>query len=1012
MAEDENGEELAKARDLSGEERVRREHGGGNLFDELLGEGEGAKGVKNDVKAQDGAKNGNAAPEKQGTAEPKVAEEKPGPKQKQQKRKGRPKSAAGQKPAPESKNSEPGKSRAAKAAEPAGSPEAKPEKPEPEPENAGEPAEESGKEEKRKEWQRQPARPSAEVENLMREKEEKRRAIKETILMKAAEAGSGDLDAGAAGTPLNFLHDAETGNVFIGRKKSVWKQYGYDGALHIGRVDEHEFRDANVYMDGLNPHVIFVCGARGSGKSYVMGVLAEELAMRNKNTGIIVIDPVGVFWSMKMPNREEKELRRLEEWGLKPQGMGNIRVFVPEGVKKKVPKATYDSGFSIQPTLLTAEDWALTFGIERFSPTGLLLGEAVKKVEQGYKQEGSGKPVKGKEGKYSLDDLIVCLETDAELNSRERGYKKDSIRALVSRFEAAKGWGIFDEKGTPLSELSRENQMTILDTSFLDENVTALVIGILARRILSARKISTRKEAAHKFKMLGVDELLELEIPPTWLFIDEAHTLIPSGNAKTPATASLVEYVKQGRRPGCSIVFATQQPSAIDTKVLSQLDVMITHKLVFDDDIKAVYRRTPTIIPMGYKRSSFIKTLPIGVALVGDRSEDTTRAFVMRIRPRLSQHEGRDAESVGLEKSLSREDVMKVALELIINDLKREQEIEMDKVRSVLATLNAKYKSKIKPEDLFGELQKRGLVIGEESIALKGAEGEGGEGREAEPVGMEAEVAAETTAGEGTAGGEAAAEKAQAALLPEGETELLSLPQRISEENARKIADGLRAKKFLGLVGENEEIRDLQMRHVTVWKVRYDAFTGRREFITREAFINSLSGEFIHFQNGTFVESNGLKNAFEMGRDEIRLISTLGKRKLLLKEVCSLAEFEERKAKRMLGMLAEKGIAETARDKKTGAVHYSLKAKIDLPPDERHEMLGSLNALPFVRAEVLAKEREKFPREQIPQALQKLWPKVLVRKVEEIYMPVWFATLALKGKERTVAFDGVTGRRV
>ena len=84
-----------------------------------------------------------------------------------------------------------------------------------------------------------------------------------------------------------------------------------------------------------------------------------------------------------------------------------------------------------------------------------------------------------------------------------------------------------------------------------------------------------------------MEQLLELNIPPTWLFIDEAHTLIPSGNEMTAATAGLIEYVKQGRRPGLSLVFATQQPSAINTKVLSQLDVIMTHKLIFDDDTLA-----------------------------------------------------------------------------------------------------------------------------------------------------------------------------------------------------------------------------------------------------------------------------------------------------------------------------------------------------------------------------------------------------------------------------------------
>ncbi len=446
---------------------------------------------------------------------------------------------------------------------------------------------------------------------------------------------------------LNFLDAGEKNSVFIGRKKSVFAKHGMNAGLYVGKVGEEEHREKDIYLDSLNPHVVFVCGARGSGKSYVLGVIAEELAKKNNNVGTIVIDPIGVFWSMKFPNREKREIEAMADWNLMPEGLDNIKVFVPEGAAKEVPKNTYDSEFSMLPSLLTSEDWCLTFGIDRFSPTGLLLEKTLKKVELGYSaklEEKKTRKIRGKGRKYDIDDIINCLEHDSELNSRDKGYKQDSIRALVSRFEAAKAWGVFSEKGTPLAELSREGQMTVLDTSFLDDNVTALVIGILARRLLAARKLVTRKEASKKFDK-DMDAMLELEVPPTWLFIDEAHTLIPSGNVRTPASTALVEYVKQGRRPGLSLVFATQQPSAIDIRVLSQLDIIMSHKLIFDDDIKSIYKRTPTIIPMKYRKPTFLKTLPVGIALTGDRAEETSRAFVMRIRPRLSQQQSQARSS-------------------------------------------------------------------------------------------------------------------------------------------------------------------------------------------------------------------------------------------------------------------------------------------------------------------------------------------------------------------------------
>ena len=38
------------------------------------------------------------------------------------------------------------------------------------------------------------------------------------------------------------------------------------GGLFVGRVNEKDRMGTDVYLDGLNPHVVFVCGARGSGK--------------------------------------------------------------------------------------------------------------------------------------------------------------------------------------------------------------------------------------------------------------------------------------------------------------------------------------------------------------------------------------------------------------------------------------------------------------------------------------------------------------------------------------------------------------------------------------------------------------------------------------------------------------------------------------------------------------------------------------------------------------------------
>jgi hypothetical protein len=842
---------------------------------------------------------------------------------------------------------------------------------------------------------------AAEQEKMGRSREN----IKKTIIDKAKESAAKDAGPHIS-IKLGFLEDKEKKNVFIGRKKSIYNKYGYDAALFVGRVREEEHNNSNIYLDSMNPHVVFVCGSRGSGKSYVLGVVAEELALNNRDVGVIAIDPIGVFWSMRFPNKEEREVEKLKSWGLKPKGLKNLKVFVPWGMVGEIPKSTYDAGFAIQPCLLTTEDWCLTYGMERFSPTGLLLDKAIKKVEGGYQDKETKKKVAGKKKEYSIDNIIDCLENDEELNSRERGYKQDSIRALVSRFEAAKSWGIFSSEGTPLSELSREGQLSVLDTSFLEDNVTALVIGVLARRVLAARKISTRKEAATQFRSMDVEKLLELEIPPTWLIIDEAHTLLPSGNERTPASASLIEYVKQGRRPGCSLALATQQPSAINTKVLSQLDIMITHKLVFDDDIKSIHKRMPTIVPGAYKKSNFIKTLPVGVALTGDRREETSRAFIMNIRPRMSQHEGRDTETANLSKKLTSEEVEDICYNSVLRDLEKSPYMERRKLEKLIETLNAKYRSAGGLASVIARLEKDKIIVNDKAIMLQNAKLKG--------------MAADEIAGIAK-GGETTAEGAEPEeILPEetkpettgGEavsTELLALPKRIDEKAAGKIAQKLRKKKLFGVMGKEEKVVSVVLKYITIWNVSYDAFATKSEFVSRKCFINSMTGEFLHFRKGQFVESRGMRDIYDMSSEEITVLKRLVRKEAMPAELITETGLSEAKVLRTINKLVELGMLRFAVDKKKGRKIYWMSDKVQLPPTERAALLPSISELPKERMEALPKERESFGSEMVIEGLKKLWPNVVVKKINEVYRPVYEITLEKGGSERKLLVDAING---
>jgi hypothetical protein len=441
--------------------------------------------------------------------------------------------------------------------------------------------------------------------------------------------------------PLSLLENAEEGSVILGRSSDDQNKYKNKGLLYVGRIcEKHEgYFGRTVMVDAIQPHKIFICGKTGSGKSYTMGVIAEELANLDIGIGVVIIDPMGVFWSMKFP-RSETEADVPKSWKLEPRGFENVKVFVPVGFKNRFPKNTYDAAFAVRPNELAAEDWCNTFGVDIYeSPQGGLICDILTRLKQGYEAEINGvkKSFEPNEN-FSLEDMTNCAQHCADFTKK---YRSDSVRALVMHLETAGNWGIFSSEATQIQSLSIANQVSVVDVSLLPDYSRALITGILARKILDERTKYVRYAKAAGVGKDDAERQDEVEeIPVTWLMVDEAHILVPS-KGKTAASEPLVEYAKRGRMPGCALVLATQQPGATDDRILSQVDVLMTHNLSFSDDISAYRARSPANLPGELAEQGFIRRLPIGVAVVGDQSSQTERAFVVFIRPRISEHAGR-----------------------------------------------------------------------------------------------------------------------------------------------------------------------------------------------------------------------------------------------------------------------------------------------------------------------------------------------------------------------------------
>ncbi len=390
------------------------------------------------------------------------------------------------------------------------------------------------------------------------------------------------------------------------------------GLLSIGNYMalDHS-RGAAVYLDALKPHAVLICGKRGYGKSYTMGCLLEELAFLEpavkKRLASLVIDTMGIFWTMSHPNTFEAQ--KLKSWELFPAGL-EIEVFVPEGRVEAYRKRNINvKPFSIPIKELSGSQWCRIFNIEEVSPPGILLVRAIEFL----REKGSA---------YSFDEILSEITRDTRSEETSKG-------AVENYFRAVNSWGLFSKEGTSLSELVSGGRTTILDVSTLEnENVCAAAVSILAGRLYEARLEARR---AYEKKLMG-EEIEEKEFPMVWLFIDEAHIFVPAKAESLASKVLINQCLRQGRQPGLSLVLATQRPASLHPDVVSQSDLLICHRLTASDDILALETSRP--LYMQESLQAYIKKMGSerGAALIVDDHSESVH--LVHIRPRLSWHGG------------------------------------------------------------------------------------------------------------------------------------------------------------------------------------------------------------------------------------------------------------------------------------------------------------------------------------------------------------------------------------
>jgi len=433
--------------------------------------------------------------------------------------------------------------------------------------------------------------------------------------------------------------------IVLGRSKADREKYGTQASVFLGRhfvkMGAITSYSNSIYMDVNTTHVVFVCGKRGGGKSYTMGVIAEGIAALppdvRSRLAVVILDTMGIYWTMKFPNHQDEIL--LQNWNLNGKGL-DVTIFTPTGFYDQYKKdgIPTDFPFAVKPSELTSADWFTTFDLNENNPIAVFIERAIIDIKERMED-------------YSIDDIVNLMReyTDEDETAR---------RAAINRFQSAKKWGLFSKNGTPMWDIVKAGRVSILDVSAYATasngwKIKNLIVGLVSQKLFLQRMIARKKEESEAIQSSvhyissGTSSLSK--DPMVWLIIDEAHEFLPKVG-KTAATDALVTLLREGRQPGISLILATQQPGKIHTDVMTQSDIFLSHHITARLDIEALGALMQSYLRKGL--DSELGDLPKvkGAAIVLDDVNE--KLFPIQIRPRITWHGGSAPTTLAEKKKL------------------------------------------------------------------------------------------------------------------------------------------------------------------------------------------------------------------------------------------------------------------------------------------------------------------------------------------------------------------------
>ncbi len=390
--------------------------------------------------------------------------------------------------------------------------------------------------------------------------------------------------------------------------------------LNIGSYSIDENADAYLDGDKLFQRHAVVVGSTGSGKSWCVARLVEQIADLD-NPNCILFDIHGEY------STED----------FKKNGISHFRIANPSDLEEE---QKLSNNILMLPYWLLTYEEMLAMLLDRSDNNApnqaMLFSRAVTEYKRNFLEKNSENEILGSftidsPVPYELDKVIEELENkDTERVDGARGKKNGPYHGKLTRFiqrlqakQQDKRLGfLFDVNDDELrmkwleefcNSLMKGDQKTgvkVIDFSEVPSDILPLIISLVARIIFSVQQW-TKSENRH----------------PISLFCDEAHLYIPEKNVTDSISQiglnTFERIAKEGRKYGVGLIVISQRPSEVNKTVMSQCNNFISLRLTNVEDQSVIKRLLPDNLS---GLTDVMPILDIGEALVvGDASLLPTR---------------------------------------------------------------------------------------------------------------------------------------------------------------------------------------------------------------------------------------------------------------------------------------------------------------------------------------------------------------------------------------------------